>query len=188
MILSNHDLRERIASGELIIDPPPPFENFATSSLDLRVGRDFWKWRKEVDGVQLIIDCSIAQVPQLRQYAEAVKPDAQGYVDIPCNGFLLGMTLERIQLPPSSKLAARVEGRSSLARLGLGVHITAPIIHAGFDGPVVLEFMNHGPHVLKLKAGETCVCQIVVETLTSEPTGELDTVFQNQTGAFGKQD
>jgi len=186
VILSDGDLRARIKSKELIIDPEPPLENFATSSVDLRVGRQFWVWRQEANGVQLNIDCSVAKIPELREYAEEIKPDKKGYIQVPSNGFLLGMTLERLHFPPASKLAGRVEGRSTLARLGLGVHITAPIIHAGFNGPITLEFMNHGPHILKLKAAETCVCQLVVETLTSEPVGELDTVFQHQTGAFGK--
>ena len=188
MILSDRDLHAAINSGKLIIYPAPPPDNFATSSLDLRVGYKFWKWRKESTGVTLRINCSEAQIPDMRQYAEVVTPDEEGYVDVPSKGFLLGMSLETITLPLPGKLAARVEGRSGLARLGLGVHITAPIIHAGFSGPIILEFMNHGPHQLKLKAGETCVCQIVVQRLTSEPIGELVTVFQKQTGAFGKQE
>lgn len=48
------------------------------------------------------------------------------------NGFVLGWTIEKIKLPHTSKIAARVEGKSSLARIGLGVHVTAPTIHAGF--------------------------------------------------------
>lgn len=187
MILSNGDLREAIASKRLLITPLPPPENFSTSSLDLRLGCKFWKWKLQADGVTLDIDCSKASVPKLSAYAEPILPDENGYVVVPQQGFMLGVTLETITLPPSSQLAARVEGRSTLARLGLGVHITAPTIHAGFSGPIVLEFMNHGPHILRLKVGDTRICQIIVEQLNSVPTGELDTVFQNQTGAFGKQ-
>lgn len=187
MILSNTDLRKAMATRDLVIDPEPPPQNFSTSSLDLRVGHEFWKWRTQVEGVNLRIDCSLANIPKLREYAEPVLPDDDGFIDVPIKGFLLGRSLERIELPPGGKLAARVEGRSTLARLGLGVHITAPVIHSGFSGPIVLEFMNHGPHQLRLRPGHTCVCQIVVETLSSEPTGQLDTVFQNQTGPFGKK-
>ena len=186
MILSNVDLREAIADKRLIIKPVRPFQNFSTSSIDLRVGHEFWQWSKQATGVTLQINCTEANIPDLTQYAERVKPDGKGFVQVPKEGFLLAPTLERIELPPSSKLAARVEGRSTLARLGLGVHITAPTIHAGFSGPIVLEFVNHGPHVLMLEPGKTAVCQIIVEQLSSEPAGELDTVFQDQTGAFGR--
>ena len=57
---------------------------------------------------------------------------------------MLGWTAEYVELPIDSRIAARVEGKSSLARLGLGVHITAPTIHAGFPGQIRLEIVNHG--------------------------------------------
>jgi dCTP deaminase len=186
VILSNQDIKKEINSKSIIISPPPPFENFSTSSLDLTLDNQFWKWRDEANGVQLKIDCSKATIPSLKDYAEEVKPNSNGCVSIPNHGFLLGRTLEVIHLPATGKIAGRVEGRSSLARLGLGVHITAPIIHNGFNGPIVLEFMNHGPHELVLRPGITRICQIVFEYLASEPTVELDTVFQNQVGAFGR--
>lgn len=185
-ILSDGDMRKAMADGYLIIDPLPPPENFSTSAVDLRVGDKFWRWRKEVDGVDLHINLSVATLPELAQYAEPITPDADGFVDVPDGGFILCPTLERIELPPRGLLAARVEGRSSLARLGLAVHITAPVIHSGFRGPIVLEFMNHGPHHLRLEANKTVVCQIVVERLSSEPTGTLTSQFQDQTGPFGK--
>lgn len=186
MILSDGDMRKAIAEGNLIITPVPPPENFSTSALDLRVGDRFWRWRKHAKGVGLHINLSTAKVPELSRYAERITPDDNGFVEVPCNGFILCPTLERITLPPKGQLAARVEGRSSLARLGLAVHITAPVIHSGFTGPIVLEFMNHGPHHLRLEANKTVVCQIVLEKLSSRPTGDLDTLFQNQKGPFGK--
>jgi dCTP deaminase len=185
VILSNKDMLTAIANKSIIVTPTPPAENFTTSSLDLRLGHKFWRWKDNARGVTLKIDCSHAKIPDLDQYADPIVPDKDGCVSVPRHGFLLGVTLERIELPPASKIAARVEGRSSLARLGLGVHITAPTIHSGFCGPIVLEFMNHGPHELVLRAGDTRVCQVIFETLTSEPIGSLDTVFQNQSGAFG---
>ena len=65
------------------------------------------------------------------EHGHTLRMPPEGFVLAPW-AFVLGWTAERIQLPHSSRLAARVEGRSSLARLGLGVHVTAPIIHAGF--------------------------------------------------------
>ena len=92
--------------------------------------------------------------------------------------FVLGWTEERIKLPPRSRLAARVEGKSSLARLGVGVHITAPTIHAGFGylasdpdyggSELQLEIWNAGPLVVELKSGMP-VCQLIVEEVHGTP-------------------
>ena len=82
--------------------------------------------------------------------------------------FVLGWTIEKIKLPFSSRLAARVEGKSSLARLGIGVHVTAPTIHAGFGDrlgspdyagtPIQLEIWNVGPLPIRLTKGMR-ICQ-----------------------------
>lgn len=66
-----------------------------------------------------------------RTYSDPIVIPEAGYV-FRSHTFLLGWTIEKIWLPHRSRLAARVEGKSSLARLGIGVHVTAPTIHAGF--------------------------------------------------------
>lgn len=99
---------------------------------------------------------------------------------------VLAMTRERVHLKREACCAARVEGRSSLARLGLVVHLTAPIIHSGFNAPITLEMLNHGPFYLQLVPGKTRICQLVIEKLESEPFGEIKTEFQNQTSPAGK--
>jgi dCTP deaminase len=78
-----------------------------------------------------------------------------------------------------------VEGRSSYARLGLVVHMTAPTIHAGFRGHIVLEMMNFGPFPLRIDPGTTRICQLIFEELGSDPTIALKTVFQDQAGVLG---
>jgi dCTP deaminase len=100
---------------------------------------------------------------------------------------VLAMTRERVHLKPGSRLAARVEGRSSLARIGLMVHLTAPIIHANFNAPITLEMINHGPFLLKLVPGKTRICQLIVERLETEPVGDIRTEFQHQTSPAGKR-
>jgi dCTP deaminase len=95
----------------------------------------------------------------------------------------LAQTRERITL--SHKVAARVEGRSSLARTGLIVHLTAPIIHSGFDATITLEMINFGPFFLKLAPGMR-ICQIVFEKLETPASGEIRTIFQHQTEPGGK--
>jgi dCTP deaminase len=91
----------------------------------------------------------------------------------------LGWTLERIYLPHTSRLCARVEGKSSLGRMGLGVHVTAPTIHAGFGhnkddddnhgAPLRLEIWNIGPLPIVLVQGMR-VCQLVLEEVREVPS------------------
>jgi dCTP deaminase len=191
VILSNQGILDAIKEKHLVVEPMPPLCNFSPSALDLRVGvgQDaFWRWKWHEGGVEsLNINCTKAIIPQLRGHAERVPLDSAGRLSIPKDGFVLATTLETITLFPSGCLAARVEGRSTLARLGLGVHITAPVIHCGFSGPIVLEFMNHGPHTLLLEPGKTCICQLVFEKLDSEPTVDIATVFQDQADPFGRR-
>ncbi len=73
--------------------------------------------------------------------------------------FVLAWTVEKITIPYTSRLAARVEGKSSLARLGVAVHATAPVIHSGFEGPIQLELCNFGPNEIILDPG-MYVCQL----------------------------
>jgi dCTP deaminase len=86
------------------------------------------------------------------------------------NHLVLGWTIERLRLPHTSRIAARVEGKSSLARIGVGIHITAPTIHPGFGfkklkpaypgSPIRLEIWNIGPLKIKLTKGMP-ICQLM---------------------------
>ena len=82
--------------------------------------------------------------------------------------FILGWTAEEIELPLRSRIAARVEGKSSLARLGIGIHITAPTIHAGFPGTIQLEICNHGCLRVRLMTG-MAICQLIFEQTFGTP-------------------
>ena len=86
----------------------------------------------------------------LRQNGQETTIPETGFQMQP-NQFLIARTLEAVSLP--LHLAARVEGRSSLARLGLSVHVTAPSVHAGFQGPLYLE-MKTSAHSPLCCAGE----------------------------------
>jgi dCTP deaminase len=77
---------------------------------------------------------------------------------------LLGSTLERVVIPHD--LVARVEGRSSVGRLGLIVHATAGFVDPGFDGQITLEFVNLGPRPITLEPGVR-ICQLTLHQLTS---------------------
>lgn len=92
--------------------------------------------------------------------------------------FILAWTEQKIQFPHTSRLAARVEGKSSLARLGMGVHVTAPTIHAGFGyraadplflgNPIQLEIWNAGPLTIRLTKGLK-ICQLILEEVHGTP-------------------
>jgi dCTP deaminase len=99
--------------------------------------------------------------------------------------FVLALTRERVELPRQSRLAARVEGRSSLARLGLAVHLTAPTIHAGFRGYITLEITNQGPIPIKLRPG-LAICQLILEHVFGTPAAEMTGAFQDQTSVEGR--
>jgi dCTP deaminase len=85
-----------------------------------------------------------------------------------------------VNLPYDSRLAARVEGKSSLARLGLGVHITAPTIHAGFEGQIRLELINHGRLPITVKPGMR-ICQLIFEQTLGTPQRGYHGQFSGQT-------
>lgn len=78
--------------------------------------------------------------------------------------FILGSTIEYVNIPHD--LVARVEGRSSVGRLGVMVHVTAGYIDPGFKGNITLELFNCSDKPFQLSYGD-CLCQIVFETLSS---------------------
>lgn len=78
--------------------------------------------------------------------------------------FILGSTVEYVNIPHD--LVARVEGRSSVGRLGVMVHVTAGYIDPGFKGNITLELFNCSDKPFQLSYGD-CLCQIVFETLSS---------------------
>lgn len=187
MILSNRDIQRALVSGDLEISPPPSHKSYATSSVDFHAGHQFMRWKPLTAGARLTVDLSVAKIADLKDYVEQVQPERDGLITVPTDDFLLCLTLEVLGLPPKSKLAGRVEGRSTLARYGLSVHITAPTIHCGFFGPICLEMRNHGPHILRIKPGHTPLCQVIFERVSSQPTVQLATMFQHQEHVLGKR-
>ena len=190
MILSDEEIREAIEKGLIFVDPIPSEEQYTTSALDLLLHEEILELKtpqelqqQEPPGVQrpLIVDLSEVNVPDLlNRYAKAVQKNDDGSYDLPPNKFTLGITREIIRLPRRSKIAARVEGRSTLARMGLAVHLTAPTIHAGFSGRIVLEMYNFSYHTLRLQPGKLSICQLVFERLGKVPRGPVRTKFQDQ--------
>ncbi len=181
--LSNRDIRELLLSGELTITPHPSPDVMSPSAIDLTLGSRFEVPR--VPGgpaAQVLIDSrdSQAAMAAVRAYCEVQTiVDGRPFLLDP-GMFVLAWTRERVSLP--SWLAARVEGRSTLARLGLSVHQTAPTVHATLEGDLQLELSNAGPFSLQLYPGQR-ICQLILETTTTPSSSTLQSVHQYQSGA-----
>ena len=132
MILSDRSLRDEISTGRILIDPFVP-ANIQPSSVDLTVDRYFRVFRNHTARV---IDVKENQ-EDLTELVEIADDDV--FILHP-GEFVLGATAERIGVPDD--LVARIEGKSSLGRLGLLIHSTAGFIDPGFDGHITLELAN----------------------------------------------
>ncbi len=187
MILSDRDIEKAIRSGRIVVDPPPDESLLDSSALNLRVGDDFRIWKKvlKAKGTGHSLEVDDVDLTQLINFTDLLHPNADGTVVIRPGDFVLVRTCESIDLPIKSRIAARVEGRSRLARLGLGIHITAPTIHAGFRGKITLEILNHGLFRLELRPNYTKICQLIFETVTSIPRRSASQTFSEQTTPLG---
>ena len=147
MILTDREIQIALSRKQIIIDPPPQPQAYSSTSVDLTLDSILTFFETGADYVKKVIDPTHPNYDIDKALEEVTKTDtinsSKGY-DLPVRHLVLGWTAEYVNLPINSRLAARVEGKSSLARLGLGVHITAPTIHAGFDGQIRLEILNQG--------------------------------------------
>jgi dCTP deaminase len=182
LILTDREIQAALESKQIIIDPTPKVEAYSSTSLDLTLSRSLRIWKTEkVKGVERII-CPATEgyrYPDFaREFSDPKELDSEGYVIKP-QEFVLGWTEENVELPTSGRLAARVEGKSSLARLGIGIHITAPTIHAGFQGSIQLEICNHGVLQVRLVLGMR-VCQLIFEQSLGTPEKGYSGQFHGQ--------
>jgi dCTP deaminase len=132
MILSDRTIREELRAGRIVIDPLDE-ASLQPSSVDLRCDRFFRVFRNHTSQV---IDVKVDQ----RDLTELVEIGVEDTFILHPGEFVLGSTLERVAVPDD--LVARIEGKSSLGRLGLLIHSTAGFIDAGFDGHITLELSN----------------------------------------------
>ncbi|MCH7625660.1 MAG: dCTP deaminase [Chloroflexi bacterium] len=162
MLLSDEELYEALSDGYLVIEPSPIHTAIQPSSIDLRLHADLLPQRSDpIEGV-FIDPTTIDVMDHITNYGDsAVATEASPYYFKP-RTLVIGKTLEFVGLP--NQLAARVDGKSSLARLGLLVHLTAPKIDPGFQGQITLEMYNLGPHTIILKEGMD-ICSLIIERL-----------------------
>jgi dCTP deaminase len=132
VVLSDRTIRSEIEGGRIVIDPYDP-ELIQPSSVDVRVDRQFRVFHNArypyIDVRQPMED--LTELVEVR--------DDEPFILHP-GEFVLGQTLERVTLPED--LVARLEGKSSLGRLGLLIHSTAGFVDSGFSGNLTLELSN----------------------------------------------
>ena len=111
-------------------------------------------------------------VPRRQDALDALVSREDRSVFLKPNGFFLWQTREEVGTPETDpRYICFVDGKSTRARLGLVVHLTAPTIHAGWWGNITLEIANLGPFTLRLDEGDI-VAQVVVSTISSTPTAK----------------
>jgi dCTP deaminase len=142
VLLSDEEIEKYVDDDVIGLDPYNP-DRLQPTSVDLTLDAFI---RTPTHYVADEID--VAAVPE--GHTKLVEIPDEGYVLAPGH-FILASTCERVRLPPF--LAARVEGKSSVGRLGLAIHITAGFIDPGFDGNVTLEMYNFAPWPIRLRVG-----------------------------------
>lgn len=160
MILSDRDIKEYLKLKKISITPLLNEEiQIQPSSVDLRLGNEFRIFKySELPFINPKDPDSAKNITELK-----VIPN-DSYFIIQPKEFVLGTTYEYIKIPDS--IVGRLEGRSSLGRLGLIVHSTAGYIDPGYEGKITLEISNLGKIPIALYPGMR-ICQIVFEKLSS---------------------
>ncbi len=162
MALSDVEIQAEIDAKRLIFEPPvDDTERIGSSAVDLLLHEELLVLPERVAGVSIDpSDEGINVMDILTRHGESrtLSPDTHHIMEP--HRLVIGKTLESIKLP--LHLAARIEGKSSLARLGLSVHVTAPTVMAGFEGRLYLEMNNVGPFPIRLNAGMK-IAQLILE-------------------------
>jgi dCTP deaminase len=182
MILTDREIQVFLANRQVIIEPKPDPVLYSSTSVDLTLAKQIRVW--SFDQIEKTKGEIITPGPQFKylefrdKYTQKKVLSDKGYV-LERNAFILAWTHEKINLPNQSRIAARVEGKSSLSRLGLAVHVTAPTIHAGFEGPIQLELCNHGLFSIRLTPGMP-ICQLIFEMTLGTPAKGYSGIFLRQ--------
>lgn len=184
MKLSDRDIIENLKTGHIKIEPMPSTDKIKGISVDLRLDNRF---RVFADHTAPYIDLS-GPKDEVQKIMDRVMGDeikiAEGEAFFLHPGELaLAATFESVTIPDD--LVGWLDGRSSLARLGLMVHVTAHRIDPGWNGQIVLEIFNSGKLPLALRPGMD-ICAINFETLSSKSqkpyNKRTDAKYRNQQG------
>lgn len=160
MVLSDRDIKKALESGQIIIAPQLDLTTqLGSCSIDLRLGNKFRVFEYSsyayIDPFKKEISSEVTR--------EIVVSDREPFIIHP-GDFVLGVTIEHIEVPDN--LTGRLEGRSSIGRLGIIIHSTAANIECGFRGNITLEIANMGKLPVALYPGMR-ICSVSFEELSS---------------------
>lgn len=160
MVLSDKDIKKALKDGRIAISPAPDLKiQLGSCSIDLRLGDTFrvfdYSRYPYIDPSKKDYSNEITKVIKLKNGEKFIMQPGE---------FVLAVTLEKVKI--ASDLMGRLEGRSSLGRLGLVVHSTASIFDPGWDGKPVLELGNLGKMAISLTCGMR-ICAMTFEELSS---------------------
>jgi dCTP deaminase len=198
VILSDREAMAALDSGAIHITPRPDASLFSSTAIDLTLDKNLLIWEPQ--------PAALGAQPTIRPFGKSFNvkalmndPNWARKVEIdPTHGFkfdtkgqfILAYTQQKICLPHGSRIAARVEGKSSLAWLGIGIHVTAPTIHAGFGykpgvpveqtaQPIQLEMFNLSGLPVILDIGMP-ICQLILEEVREVPIKGYQGQFNEQ--------
>ena len=182
MVLSDGSIIKEIEAGRLGIDP---FDKklVQPAGIDLRLGKDFMTW---IAGAGIpCIDPSGMSIDYSVNYERVVCSKQRPAFYLYPSQFVLGATFETISMP--SDLLGRLEGRSSLGRIGLLVNLNSRFVDPGFEGRITLELYNITNRPIRLLPGMR-IAQLSIERLdvpAIHPYGspDLGSHYQRQSGA-----
>jgi len=181
VILSDRTIKDELAAGRIVIEPLDE-SCIQPSSVDLHIDGSFRVFRNHTMG---IIDVKT----NTEDLTELVEIPDDGVFILHPGVFVLGTTLERVALPDD--LVARLEGKSSLGRLGLLIHSTAGFVDAGWDGQLTLELSNVAslPITLypRMKIGQISFIQMTTPADHPYGSGEVGSKYQGQRGPIASQ-
>ena len=176
LVLSDRSIREALAAGRLEIEPLAE-DALQPASVDIRLDRQFRVFRNHRESY-IDVREPVGDLTEVEQVE-----DDEPFVLHP-GEFVLGSTLERVRLGPD--LVARVEGKSSLGRLGLLVHATAGYVDPGWDGHLTMELSNVANLPTRLyfgmKIGQLSFLELTTPAERPYGSPELRSKYQGQTG------
>lgn len=149
MVLNDEAIRDLCENKELV--SPYESKNVQPASIDLRLGREFRKFPGVSRG-------SIIDMKDPVDHTESMVLKENESFLIKPKGFALAVTKEKVKIPPN--MVGRIEGKSSLGRLGLMVHVTAGFIDPGFEGRVTLEICNLLDANVMILRPDMLICQM----------------------------
>ena len=149
-ILADYEIYELLKSEKLLIIPLMNLsKQLGSTSLDIRLGTSFQVFYPNQVGIIDLTDSG--SIKNANRFSNLIDLDFMEPITIAPGQFILGHSMEYIKLP--GNISAEVEGRSSFARLGIEVHMTASLIDPGFEGVLTFEIYNAGPNPIQLYPG-----------------------------------